>query len=70
MQPVSEELGPLYRSSAPHQNEEDRLKGVLGSVAVAHYLAADMQDHRPVTPDERREGELGPLVAIGDELRQ
>ncbi len=45
------------------EHEEDGLEGVLGVVAVSQELPADVQNHRPVTCDQRGEGRLPGRVA-------
>jgi hypothetical protein len=46
------------------QEEERRLKGVLGRMNIAEQPPGDAEDHRPVPPDELRKGDL---VAVVDE---
>ncbi len=41
-----------------HQDQEGRLKGIVGVVRVAQFAPADAQHHRAVTVDQRREGGL------------
>ena len=55
------------RSGLAHQDQESRLERVLHIVRVAEDAAADPQHHRPVTPHQRRERDLGRLVAPGRE---
>src|SRR5262249_48139380 len=53
------------RRCPPWQNQEGRLKGILGLVLVAQGRPADPQDHRAVTLYERRERDLGCMTAPG-----
>jgi hypothetical protein len=45
-----------------NQDEEGRLKSVLALLVIAKNPVADTQNHRPVSPDERREGCLVPML--------
>jgi hypothetical protein len=45
------------------QDEEDSLEHILGVVLVAQSRTADAQYHRTMTLDQRREGQLGQIIA-------
>ena len=49
---LAQQVGITDGARLPGQHEEDGLEGVLGVVAVAQELAADVQDHGPVPPDK------------------
>ncbi len=72
IQPVRQQVGISDRPGPAGQDQEDGLEGVLGMVAVAQDLAADVQDHRPVTRHQGGEGGfaagIAPVVEPLEEL--
>ncbi len=62
VQPAADRLAPADRAGPARQDQERRLRGVLGVVVVAQDLPADAQDHRRMTIDQRRESRLVPML--------
>ena len=50
------------RAGFPRQDQERRLKGILGVMVIAEYAPANAQDHRPVSLNQRREGQVVDLI--------
>src|SRR5262249_30975943 len=67
VEPVGDRLLPALGGSAPGEDEECRLEGVLGILLTAQHSATDTEDHRSMAADERREGVL---VALTGETPQ
>jgi DNA-directed RNA polymerase subunit RPC12/RpoP len=67
VQKAADRLALGDRVCLADEDEEGRLKGVLGVRRVFQDAPADAQDHRPVPADQRLEGVL---VALGEEARQ
>src|SRR5581483_8960331 len=64
VEPPGERPAGADGAGVPDQREEGGLEGVLGVGAAAEDPAARTEDHRPVPPDDRLEGEG---VAVGGE---
>ena len=67
VEPVAQQFGLAERPRPSGQNQEYGLEGILRVMAIAQELAADTQDHRPVTGDKRGERGLAGVVAPRDE---
>jgi hypothetical protein len=59
MQPRSEICSIADRSHLPRQDEKRELERVLGISLIVENLAADSQNHRPVTLKQYSEGVIG-----------
>jgi hypothetical protein len=66
-QPAGDGFPFADRASFSDQGEERRLEGVLGVLFMAQHAAADVQNHRPVTPNQDLERRL---IALADETLQ
>ncbi len=64
VQPAADRLAATDRVGPTCQDQECRLRRVLGIVLVAQHLPADPQDHRPMAIDQRREGRFRRLVPL------
>jgi hypothetical protein len=62
VQPAGDRFVPAQGARLARQDEEGRLKGVLGGVVVAQQPPARPQDHRPVAADQL--GERGLIVRV------
>ncbi len=70
VQPAPDRLAAADRTSLTGQDQERRLRCILGVVLVVEYLPADAQDHRSVAIHQRREGCLSRLVPLlGESLK-
>ena len=56
IEPVAQQVGIADRAGLAGQHEEDGLEGILGMVAVAQELSADVQDHRAMPRHQGGEG--------------
>ena len=70
MKPRAQGIAHPQSPSLLDQDEKRRLKGILGVVRVGQNAPAHPQDHRPVSLDQGREGQLGRLAAAGREPLQ
>src|SRR5207253_1319420 len=61
MQPTRDRIALPNFSRHPGEQQERRLKDVLGVVEVTLYTAADLENHWPVPLDERHERRLVPM---------
>jgi hypothetical protein len=70
MKPRSQRLPYPERATLACQDEERRLKGVLGIVIVTDDPKAGAQHHGTMPLDQGREGDLGSLAAPAGKLLQ
>ena len=68
VEPATDRGSLVDRSGLAHQDQEGRLERVFHVVRVVEDPTADSQHHRPMPPHQRRERELGRIVATGREL--
>jgi hypothetical protein len=64
MQPRRYRAATADRLRPDRQNQESCLEGVLDLVPIAEHAPADVQHHRAVSNQKRRECSLGGLVAF------
>ncbi len=62
VEPRTQRFADSQRARLARQRQERRLEGVLRVVGVAESLAADVQDHRPVPPQQHFERRLVAIV--------
>src|SRR6516162_6986171 len=65
VKPGSERRLLVNRGGLACQNQESRLKSVLGTMQVAEHLAADAKHQGPMALEDRSEGRF---ITLGDEL--
>ena len=70
VQPGAERIAHPEPAGPLHQDQERGLERILDVVVVRQYAPADPHDHRPVTLDQDREGQLGGLAPLGRESLQ
>ena len=72
MQPGAERFGLADRSGLPGQDEEHRLRRILGLIRAAEDVEADPMDERAMPLDQAGEGRFGrfsrPVQELGQEL--
>jgi hypothetical protein len=56
IEPVRKELAPSDGARFLTEHQKGRLEAVLGILPVGHQALTDTPDHRPVSPQESREG--------------
>ncbi len=62
VEPRTDRAVSADRLSAARQDQERRLKGILGPVRIAQHRAAGTQNHRPMALDQSREGDFGGII--------
>jgi hypothetical protein len=69
MKPVAEQVRLAQPPSLPRQNQEHRLKGILGILDMAEGTAADAEDEPSMPPHQFRERFLIlPVREAGEEF--
>jgi hypothetical protein len=68
VQPVADRFVPAEGPGFAREHQEGGLKDILGVVPVVQYTLADVQDHRAVPLDQRRESRF--VALPGEPLQQ
>jgi hypothetical protein len=67
MEPTGQAGPASDRSRLPRQDEECRLKGILGVMSITKYRAADAEHHRAVSLDQGLESQFAGLTVCSHE---